>query len=513
MRRGQGGDQGEPDPDAPLIRIGGGALSLNHLYEGNLVVARTGGGKSSGPLKLLARAVCGAPVLGGALCLCAKPGDRDDYLRMFAELGRLDDVLVFDASGGHRLNFLDYELKRPHGGESINAVELLTQMARLASRHLGDTRASDGFWVGKASEAQAVTLELLAAAGGQWSIPDIARVLREAPHISRAQEDLANNIVTKALVIAERQPKRPMTAHDKAQIRAYFRDDLYKLDERTRSGILAQAMLPLSPFLRGKPYELFSTYTTIVPELTFTARAIIIIDLPVKTHGAWGAVGSGIWKYLFMKAVEARNVRDHPAPVLLLNDEMQLTMLGAGLEEDFQSTARSSRVVTVAATQSINAVIANIGGSQPEKAAQSYLDNLVNKWVGSTTAETADWAARLIGKDVVRRRNVSQGQSGGTSRSHAKSRGWNWSNSQGNASYGGNNGVSETSGANSGWSRNEGWSEALEDLFTPGKFGRFFRTGGKANGYKVDGLLYRPSHIFPSSGSNFTLWTIDQRRV
>ena len=56
--------------------------------------------------------------------------------------------------------------------------------------------------------------------------------------------------------------------------------------------------------------ELFCTTTNIVPELTHEG-AVIVLDLPVKEHAEIGQLSQTLFKYIWQRASERRDVRRH----------------------------------------------------------------------------------------------------------------------------------------------------------------------------------------------------------
>ncbi|WP_370334481.1 TraM recognition domain-containing protein [Parvularcula marina] len=505
--------QRRANPHRPLFRVGANTLSLRMLEEGMIILGDTGSGKTSTAIALAIRVVCGAPHFGGGCFIATKPGDKDAYLSILKKIGREHDVIVVGPDGPG-INLADYILHRPEGGGIRDMLVTLEQLAQVAQRFRGAHSQGDIFWSVQGGEVHRHALELMQAATGRWSIPLLAQIIREAPGPDTTAEQLADSVVSKHLYKAVTDPAIPLPEYDLLRIRSYFQTTLGKMDHRTRSGVLASAMLPLFELLSGPLHKAFSSTTEIVPDLAWTANRILLIDWPIKTYGATGALASAIWKLLFMRAVEARCTRTYPNTVLLLNDECHLTMLGQGIENDFQSTARSARCVSCMATQNINAIISSIDGANAREAAFNWLGNLKNRFIlSSSCPDTADYIGRMVGKSLQTRRSggrnwgfvTNQGNSSGVSGSvtHSSSgssytTGHSWSS---------NRGFSTSAGGNAGW------SQVVEDIIRPGTFGRNFRTGGPDNNFKVDGLLFRPSYRFRETGANFTLFTMDQRKV
>src|SRR5277367_5508569 len=125
--------QGElPDfhPQTILRDWGDGqGFRLADAQTGVCVFGATGSGKTSGPAKHLAYGYLAAGF--GGLVLCAKPEERIMWQQWATECGRTDDLIIFDASGKNRFNFMDWEASRAGdgGGLTINIVALLDEIA------------------------------------------------------------------------------------------------------------------------------------------------------------------------------------------------------------------------------------------------------------------------------------------------------------------------------------------------------------------------------------------------
>lgn len=98
-------------PATSVREFGDGELpfTIADAQCGVAVLGGTGGGKTSGSGRFLALGYLGSAAEMGGIVLCAKPTEKDQWLAWAKETGREKDVIVFDASGEHRFNFLDWE--------------------------------------------------------------------------------------------------------------------------------------------------------------------------------------------------------------------------------------------------------------------------------------------------------------------------------------------------------------------------------------------------------------------
>jgi hypothetical protein len=124
----------------------GQAFRLADALTGVSVFGATGSGKTSGPAKHLAYGYLAGGF--GGLVLCAKKEERIQWQKWAADCGRSEDLVIIDAEGNHRFNFLDWEASRTGagGGFTINIVALLDEIAKAISG-AGTNRDGDGkFW-------------------------------------------------------------------------------------------------------------------------------------------------------------------------------------------------------------------------------------------------------------------------------------------------------------------------------------------------------------------------------
>ena len=117
----------------------------------------------------------------------------------------------------------------------------------------------------------------------------------------------------------------------------YFLTEFAGLSERTRSVIVSTFTSMIDVLNRGILSELFSGATNITPE-AIEDGAILIIDLPVKEYAEVGQFAQVLWKAMFQRAIERRNLRTNDRPVFLWADEAQYVTTSYDMQ--FQTTCR-----------------------------------------------------------------------------------------------------------------------------------------------------------------------------
>jgi hypothetical protein len=216
----------------------------------------------------------------------------------------------------------------------------------------------------------------------------------------------------------------------------------------------------LDIFLRGTMRELFCTTTNFAPEFTHEG-AVLLLNLPVKEFAEIGQLSQTLFKFIWQRASERRDILRHPRPVFLWSDEAQF--FASATDAEFQSTARSSRIATVYLTQNVGAYYAQLG--QPET--HSLMGNLQTKlFHANGDPLTNNWAADLFSKS------------------------WQF---RGSASIG-------TGQANT-VSRNYAASDSLDFEVLPGQF-TSLRKGGPEQDWCVEAIAFQGGRIWHESAKN-----------
>ncbi|MFA6714572.1 MAG: TraM recognition domain-containing protein, partial [Victivallaceae bacterium] len=192
-----------------------------------------------------------------------------------------------------------------------------------------------------------------------------------------------------------------------------------------------------------------------------------------------GQMTAAIIKLCFEKMIERReDICDPDAlPVFLWGDECQFFALE--YDQKFQTTARSSRTLTVYATQNLD----NLYDGYGKEKANSLLGNLGTKIFCQNGDHTTNkWAADSIGQEVLRRRsrNIGDSKSGSLKGDYNKSDNYS-----------------------------EGWSEQKDYKVDIVQF-TTLQTGGPRGQCRV-GYIYWQSGRVLKNGDVFVRGAIDQK--
>lgn len=462
-------------------------FTLDMASKGVQVWGATGSGKSSGSGQLLAVNYLRHGF--GGLVLCAKTGEVETWRQYCRQAGRSNDLVVFNPKAPLRFNFLDYELQRPGAGAGLteNILQLFMTIAEIANGASGGGgRDDEGYWKRSLQQLVRNAIDLLVIAIGRVSVPELYKLVVSTA-TSHAQLDdplwQKKSFCWQCLQSGDAAPKQGYQAHDFGLVADYFLLEFPGLSEKTRSIIVSTFTSMIDVFNRGVLRELFCTTTNVTPDDALAGK-IIVIDLPVKEYAEVGQFAAIVWKYLFQRAVERRNVAVNPRPCFLFADESQY--FTTQFDALFQTTARSSRCATVYLTQNLNNYLSSYKGPSGMADAKSLLGNLTTHVVHALAdSDTAEFIAELIG----RRKQMFQ---------------------SGNVTHTPYHPVDDFFQRDSG-QVSGGWNESFEYDVQPAELCRM-RTGGPANQFLVDGLVWRGGQPFASTGRSY-LWTTFRQEV
>lgn len=452
--------------DTEIMNFEGNSWMTRDAATGLICFGMTGSGKSSGPLRSIAMRFL---ELGyGGIVFCAKPDECDTWIGYAKEQGRDKDIILLSRE---TFCFLDYEFSRPSesgGGQVENVVNIFLEVVKITKdKKQGGT--SDEYWQNAIKQVLRNTITILVMAGEAVTLPNIKSVIDTVPR-NKDMAELQKNYLamlqsfctyesnkillkegTKVFddVISEFEVqyfkgtdnrkesgamkeycsqlfvKAILNGHgDNSDFELglnFFFVEFPNLDDRTRSNTISSFTVLADAMLRGEFRRCFGAKeSSLVIEDLYRKGKILIVDQDVKRHGLVGQMTAAIVKLCFEKMIERReDISDPDAlPVFLWGDECQYFTLD--YDQIFQTTARSSRTLTVYATQNLDNLYNGYGKEQ----ANSLLGNLGTKiFCQNGDYNTNKWAADSIGQEVLRRRsqNFGDSKSGGMKGDYNKS--------------------------------------------------------------------------------------------
>ncbi len=447
------------DLETPILTLGNNYVwTLRNAVEGVQIFGGIGSGKTSGSGRKLAQNYLKAGY--GGLVLSVKPDERKLWESYCQETGRLDDLLVIHPDNPHRFNFIDYEMNRKGEGAGLteNLVMVLKTVINAGELQKKTLSSNDAFWDNALDMLIFNIVDLCQLAYGTVTLKLLISIAQSIPDNLNKLKDpqfFLKNEFGKAL-IAVRCKRESKVLNDKElrlyeDIENYFLSNLITLNDRTRSVIEHSFLGLLFQLNRDPIYSLFcSSESNFSPEDSLFGK-IIFLDLPIKYYDKVGRGIQILFKYVWQRAMERRNIEENDCPVFLWADEAQNFIHEHDI--DYQATARSARVCTVYLTQNLPNYMAHMGGDSGKHHVQSFLGTLGTKiFHANTDHSTNQYAADLIGKDVFRVQ-------------------------------------SESKSLGKGYSKTQSWAEHREYLIQPEDF-VFLKTGGKKNNFKVEGIMH-----------------------
>jgi hypothetical protein len=466
------------DMDMPLLYLSPqDPWRIRDSFEGTVVLGQTGSGKTSGSGAALARAFLSHGF--GGVVLTAKPDERRLWEGYARDTGRSDSLIVIAPERRWRFNFLEYESRRPGrgGGLTENLTRLFSEAMEVAERRSAER---EDFWSRAARQLLHNAIDLLLLSGERVTLEGIYDVIISAPNEAeelRSAEFQRSSRCMRCLNEGRRRGQPPVRQPDWNVTSNFWENEFVRLSARTRSCVVAMVTSLVDPLLRGELHMLFGTETNFVPEMIHEG-AVVIVDLPVLEFGSVGQLCQVLFKFIFQRSTERRDVSRHGTPVFLWADEAQF--FTTSHDAIFQSHARSARVATVYLSQSLPGFIAAIGGGGNASAfVHALLASLGTKiFHANACSQTNRFAAETIARQ------------------------WQFRGSAGTSSSEGEGGGARTS-------RSFGSSEALDFQIEPYEFTQL-RKGGPENGGLVEAIVFQGGRLFHESGKNHLKVTFGQ---
>lgn len=396
--------------DLPLLSFPNAApWTLRDACQHTQIFGAPGSGKTSGSGRQIALAFLRARF--GGLVLAAKESEVGVWRTLAAETGRSGDIVVVDAAGSVPFNFMDYERRRPGGGEPGGIVDLLLEVHRITTRTDGVRSGSENETYFRQALERLLRNALYVAtlSGDAVTLPAIERLISDSATSPEMVDDRswrARSSLARALdSIAAREDslnERERLAFEQA--RRYWEVDWPKLPDNTRESIRSTYQNISSLFLDPRYHHLFCGKTKVVPEMSHHG-SIIVLALPPSTHGAFGRAAQVLFKYVWQQATLRRMRSDGKddslmRPVFLWIDESQDFL--TSLDADFLNKGREARACVVYLSQGVTNYDAKIGRDQARALLNSMTTTVFHVLADS---ETIRLAQDRVGKTLRQRRS------------------------------------------------------------------------------------------------------------
>lgn len=424
------------DLNTPLMKLSGKDepcvfWTVGNAVEGSQIFGGTGAGKTSGSGRKIAMKFLKAGF--GGLVLTVKPDERKEWEENCEEAGRRDDLIIVGKGENNYFNFLNYESRE--GQSTTNIVQVLKTVIR-AGQDKEAGKNDDSFWETSLDMLITHVIDLCILADGKVSVERLYDVFQSLPKLNKTE---VGGAFFETFVKAKRNVYAQLETHNSNQtntvnsqlydvpdarilkfIDQFLLDSYLNLSEKTRSIVDFSFSGFLFQLLREPIFSLFCHHpSNFTPEDCLKGK-IILLDLPVKVFHKAGRDCQILFKYIWQRAMEKRDVKENGLPVFLWADEAQNFLHEK--DTDFQATARSSRVATVYITQNLPNYLANMGGARSDERVKSFLGTLGTKiFHANVDVDTNNFASEIIGDTDYNDTSTSASTSGGFSSSQSKS--------------------------------------------------------------------------------------------
>ena len=398
--------QAAPDDPTILMIAPGEPLRLSTACSGIVLVAETGGGKTS-LIELLSLGLMRLQDRVSFLWVCAKPDEPERVMRLARQAGWRGKIVDFSPESAHRFNALDYEA-RASGVDG--AMFLLDQLLEAEGRSEG--QGGERFWEDSCYRHLRNVLMLLWLGKGRLSFAEAYRILTSAPTSAAAVKDpawRASSHMAQCLVAAGFRHEK---SSELELCGEYFLSEWANLSQKTQSVVYTMTVNILSRFVTGPTSHLMSGSepSTVTPDSLIDEPTILLVNLPYLQLREIARFQAIVWRSAVARAVLRRDVKKRPRHVVSVADEAQLFVTGADVEN--QQLARSQRLVAIDAFQTLPVLYAALGGSEKARhEAHAWVGGHVTRFIGSLGGckTSADFFSALCGQ----RRELMMGGSGG----------------------------------------------------------------------------------------------------
>ncbi len=393
------------------------AFTLRDAFENVFITGSTGSGKSSGSGAALAGAMLDCEGLPpeervGMIVFLYKQSDWVEWMRQIYLSNREKDVIHIRAGDSDVFNLLE----RYQRSEPMNAVNTLMTISQLTLSGGSNRRESEAFWTIEQQKRLDRLIRLNQLAGLPLNILTLYRLHVSAPVSPEQVADQEFRKTSFCWTTLAQAAERVGQDHPEFQlVEDYFVRETPWLADQTASSIRAMVSGVLEPFVSSTLLrQLFCGKSSLRLEDAFTGK-IIMLDIPVQIHEHSGRIAQTLFKYCFQKAVEQRDLKRYPNPLLFWQDEAQVFLTSH--DHSFMSTCRSSRAGSVLLSQNISNFYAALGGGPQAEAQVNSLLALCNTKIFHANNDfvTNEWAAKTIGMGIRNLSSVSVGQTNSAS--------------------------------------------------------------------------------------------------
>lgn len=330
----------------------------------------------------------------GGIVACVKPGEPEQWLRYCRRARREEDLIIVTKES----QFNPFQWQASVGLGTHSQTQLIRSLSEIV--HRGKTGGGESkHWQEMALEVCARGINVLKGALVPVSASSILQLASSAPtHPEQLKDEQWQASSYFATVVSQGDARvNQMTEGEYADYTdgaMYFMRDWTGIAPETRGSISVNINLPLAPLTRGE-LRTFMNGMSFTPEMCQQGK-IILLDMPIFTHGEAGLLAQGSVIQAFMQSMQRRHFTAGDRSAFLFVDEFQY--LVTSYWQEFLTTSRSSGVAPVCITQGLP----NIQKALGDKAAAEALSGLLvnHFYCANGCNATNNFAAERIGRTL-----------------------------------------------------------------------------------------------------------------
>lgn len=406
------------DLDLPIIEFKNeNPLTIRDLCNSVGVFGGVGSGKSSGSgryisLKMLCNNFSG-------LVLTCKEDECDQWREYCRITGRSKDLIIVKPKNKYYFNVLEY-LSTQDSEKTFtkNIVEVLRTVLNAKQQKDG-SKTDDTFWKTALEMLLTHVIDLCILSSGKVNISqlyDIALSITKEDEdsdfvkaLTKAKQNVADKMDTWTMRVGQAYlDSMDDVAYNEALFKAvpearklklmdqFFTVSYRNISAKTRTTIEFMFIGFVFSLLQDPLYSLFfDRPSNFKPEDCLDGK-IIIIDLPVKTYNEVGRDIQIMFKYIWQRSMEKRNINENGRPLFIYADEAQHFI--HEYDAEFQATSRGIRICNIVLSQNLPNYYSAMGGEKSEYRVKSFLGTLGTKiFHANADTDTNKYASELIG--------------------------------------------------------------------------------------------------------------------
>jgi len=387
----------ELDKTKPFLLVGKNSNGENiylpekGLYQNILITGTIGSGKTSSAMYPFLKQLMKYKNYNnyskiGMLILDVK-GNFYNQVKIFAQdLGRQDDIIVIDLTGGTKYNPLDKPNLKPH----ILANRLKNILLLFSENN------SESYWLDKAEQILCEAIKLCRLYNdGYVTFSELHKLITVNEYYQQKIDILRELFLNKKL--------DTHSVYDLLSAIEFFEKEYWALDTRTLSILKSEITRITGTFTSD--YDILHTFCPDKSEINFNGfedvinqGKIVVLNMNIAEYKNLSKIIAAYLKLDFQSEVLSRLSKEKTnniLPVAFISDEFHEYVTAN--DADFFAQSREAKCINIIATQSYTSILNTL---KNESCTKVIFQNLINKlWLRTDDLFTIEEAQKQIGKE------------------------------------------------------------------------------------------------------------------